>query len=85
MVIRKIGGKAMIFMVDSRAKYSVVTQPVVPLSSQQIQVMGAASIPMEKRFCQNRCVSLEDISSNMNFYICLNALSPCWAETYCQI
>lgn len=52
----------MIFMVDRVAEYSIVTQPIAPLTSQQIQVMEVTSIPTEKKsFTQTDPVSLEDI------------------------
>lgn len=40
-------------MVHNRAKYSIVTQPVAPLTSHQIQVMGTTGTLTVKKFCQS--------------------------------
>lgn len=80
----KVRGKSMIFMANSRAKYSVATQPVAPLTSHQIQVMGATGTSAMKGFSQSRSCELGGHLIEHEFLYIPECSVPCWAEISCQ-
>ena len=54
MVALKIGDQDIDFIVDTGAKLSVVTKPVVPLSKRTAAVTGVSGEEIVKLFCQPR-------------------------------